>query len=108
MNYSKIGIIFAMLFIACSEDANPPINGAHGGSSEEPCVNASLENITVKGLAMASMRREPLDSSKQEVDLSISGMPRSLLLYNPEISLMASGLPFTLPRNTIMVLFSNS
>ena len=80
MNYSKIGIIFAMLFIACSEDANPPINGAHGGSSEEPCVNASLENITVKGLAMASMRREPLDSSKQEVDLSISGMPKGSIV----------------------------
>ena len=76
MNYLKIGIIFAMLFVACSENADQPINGAHGGSSEEPCVNASLENITVKGLAMASMRHEPLDSSQQEVELSISGMSK--------------------------------
>ena len=76
MNYLKIGIIFAMLFVACSENADLPINGAHGGSSEEPCVNASLENITVKGLAMASMRHEPLDSSQQEVELSINGMSK--------------------------------
>ena len=43
---------FAMLLVACSENVESPINGAHGGSSEEPCVQqASLENISVKGLA---------------------------------------------------------
>lgn len=68
---------FAMLLVACSENVDSPIDGAHGGSSEEPCVQqASLENISVKGLAMVGARPEPYDTTKPEIGLSISGMPK--------------------------------
>ena len=40
----KMAVLFALVFSACSDQVA-------GGSSEEPSVVASLENITVKGMA---------------------------------------------------------
>lgn len=89
---------FAMLLVACSENVDSPINGAHGGSSEEPCVQqASLENISVKGLAMVGARPEPLDTTKPEMGLSVSGMPKGSVVTLYELdgdSLEKTGVSF--------------
>ncbi|WP_290766054.1 FISUMP domain-containing protein [Fibrobacter sp. UBA4297] len=66
-----------MMYVGCSEEVNHSPLAHEGGSTEE---TASLENITVKGLALASVRQEPLDTSKPEVGLSIGGMPKGSIV----------------------------
>ena len=43
-----------MIYSGCSED-NSPINGAHGGAAEEQGVYASLENLTISGMAKIAL-----------------------------------------------------
>lgn len=65
-----IATFFAMLFVACAERADEPINGAEGGSSEEPCVQqASLENITITGSVMR-IAKAPEDSAVSEWNIA--------------------------------------
>ena len=65
-----IATFFAMLFVACAERADEPINGAEGGSSEEPCVQqASLENITITGSVMR-IAQAPKDSAVSEWNIA--------------------------------------
>ena len=65
-----VATIFAMLFVACAERADEPINGAEGGSSEEPCVQqASLENITITGSVMR-IAQAPEDSAVSEWNIA--------------------------------------
>ena len=91
-----IATLFAVLFVACSLGGSTE-ETSMGGSSEEPSI-ASLENVSVKGLAMVSARLEPLDTSKPEIDLSLNGMQKGsiVILYELDsVSLERTGVSYT-------------
>ena len=72
-----IATLFAMLFVGCSMGGSTEeTSESIGGPSDNINVQASLENISVKGLAMVGTRPEPYDTTKPEIGLSISGMPK--------------------------------
>ena len=80
-------LLFALMFVACSDKVA-------GGSTEETSVQASLENVSVKGLAMVSSRYESLDSTQlgqQHVQhLRVQGLGQAK-------SLSQFGIPFPRP-----------
>lgn len=67
-----IATFFAMLLVACSDRI------AEGGSSEEPCVQASLENITIAGMAnntvvrMVNARTEDSTTFIQNYNINVA------------------------------------
>ena len=88
-----IATLFAMMFVACSMGGSTE-ETSMGGSSEEPSF-ASLENISVRGLAMVSPRYESLDSS--QMGLALSGMRNGsvVTLYELDsLSLDSTGVSF--------------
>ena len=88
-----IATLFAMMFVACSMGGSTE-ETSMGGSSEEPSF-ASLENISVRGLAMVSPRYESLDSS--QMGLALSGMRSGsvVTLYELDsLSLDSTGVSF--------------
>lgn len=90
-----IATLFAMMFVACSLGGSTEETSLLGGSSEEPDVVASLENISVRGLAMVSASPESVDST--EIGLSLSGMPKGSVVTLYELdpdSLERTGVSF--------------
>jgi uncharacterized protein (TIGR02145 family) len=76
-----IATLFAVLFVGCSMGGSTEeTSQSIGGPSENPGVQASLENISVKGLAMVGARPEPFDSTRPEIGLSLSGMPKGSIV----------------------------
>jgi len=75
-----IATLFAMLFVGCSMGGSTEETSSLNGPSENPGVQASLENISVKGLAMVGARPEPFDSTRPEIGLSLSGMPKGSIV----------------------------
>ncbi len=75
-----IATLFAVLFVGCSMGGSTEETSSLNGPSENPGVQASLENISVKGLAMVGARPEPFDSTRPEIGLSLSGMPKGSIV----------------------------
>ena len=75
-----IATLFAVLFVGCSLGGSTEETSSLNGPSENPGVQASLENISVKGLAMVGARPEPFDSTRPEIGLSLSGMPKGSIV----------------------------
>ena len=93
-----IATLFAVLFVGCSMGGSTEeTSQSIGGPSENSNVQASLENISVKGLAMVGARPEPLDSAKPEMGVSVSGMPKGSVVTLYELdadSLERTGVSF--------------
>lgn len=88
-----IATLFAVMFVACSLGGSTE-ETSMGGSSEDPSF-ASLENITVRGFAMANSRYESLDSS--QMSLAFSGMRKGsvVTLYELDsLSMDSTGVFF--------------
>ncbi len=93
-----IATLFAVLFVGCSMGGSTEeTSQSIGGPSENSNVQASLENISVKGLATVGARPEPLDSAKPEMGVSVSGMPKGSVVTLYELdadSLERTGVSF--------------
>ena len=93
-----IATLFAVLFVGCSMGGSTEeTSQSIGGPSENSNVQASLENISVKGLATVGARPEPLDSAKPEMGVSVSGMPKGSVVTLYELdadSLEKTGVSF--------------
>ena len=91
-----IATLFAMMFVACSlGGSTEETSQSIGGPTEETNVQASLENISVKGLAMINMAPETLDST--EMGISLVGMPKGSVVTLYELdpdSLEKTGVSF--------------
>ena len=84
-----LALLFVLMFVACSDKVA-------GGSTEETSVQASLENVSVKGLAMVSSRYESLDST--QLGLALGGLRKGSIvtLYELDsISLDTTGVVYT-------------
>ena len=91
----NLALLFVLMFVACSDKVA-------GGSTEETSVQASLENVSVKGLAMVSSRYESIDSTL--LGLTLGGMRKGSLvtLYELDsISLDTTGIVFTDTINNV-------
>ena len=91
----NLALLFVLMFVACSDKVA-------GGSTEETSVQASLENVSVKGLAMVSSRYESIDSTL--LGLTLGGMRNGSLvtLYELDsISLDTTGIVFTDTINNV-------
>ena len=91
-----IATLFAMMFVACSlGGSTEETSQSIGGPTENTNVQASLENISVKGLAMINMAPETLDST--EMGISLVGMPKGSVVTLYELdpdSLEKTGVSF--------------
>ena len=81
-------LLFVLIFAACSDKVA-------GGSTEETSVQASLKNVSVKGLAMVKHR--VASNNSEEIGLSLSGMPNGSIVTLYELdsdSLEKTGVTF--------------
>lgn len=90
-----IALTLLMMYAGCSEEAAPSRQFAQdGGYTEE---QASLENLSVKGIATVRARLEPLDTASPTIGLSLSGMHKGSIVTLYELdadSLERTGVSF--------------
>ena len=90
-----IATLFAMMFVACSLGGSTEETSQSIGGPTENNVQASLENISVKGLAMINVAPETADSA--EMSVSLTGMPKGSVVTLYELdpdSLEKTGVSF--------------
>ena len=96
-----IATFFAMLLVACSDRI------AEGGSSEEPCVQASLENITIAGMAnntvvrMVNARTEDSTTFIQNYNINVAAKKGTIILATVKGDIHDIG------KNIVKVLLEN-